>query len=182
MTETNALGLPQGPLYLMTEIVRQRERQLTALLAPLELGLHEWRALRIIHAFDGDVPMSVLIEHSQTDRTALGRTIERLVRRGWVSRLPDPDDGRAVLVRRSPAAQAVFEQALAQVAGLDEGCWRVSAPARKKGADPRPGQVAAGLRRAFPREAIAFRGHLRVCEATLIPVMDCPSGPYLLAD
>lgn len=110
MTETNALGLPQGPLYLMTEIVRQRERQLTALLAPLELGLHEWRALRIIHAFDGDVPMSVLIEHSQTDRTALGRTIERLVRRGWVSRLPDPDDGRAVLVRRSPAAQAVFEQ------------------------------------------------------------------------
>ncbi len=33
MTETNALGLPQGPLYLMTEIVRQRERQLTALLA-----------------------------------------------------------------------------------------------------------------------------------------------------
>ena len=71
MTETNALGLPQGPLYLMTEIVRQRERQLTALLAPLELGLHEWRALRIIHAFDGDVPMSVLIEHSQTDRTAL---------------------------------------------------------------------------------------------------------------
>lgn len=38
MTETNALGLPQGPLYLMTEIVRQRERQLTALLAPLELG------------------------------------------------------------------------------------------------------------------------------------------------
>ncbi len=120
MTETNALGLPQGPLYLMTEIVRQRERQLTALLAPLELGLHEWRALRIIHAFDGDVPMSVLIEHSQTDRTALGRTIERLVRRGWVSRLPDPDDGRAVLVRRSPAAQAGFEQALAQVAGLDE--------------------------------------------------------------
>ncbi len=120
MTETNALGLPQGPLYLMTEIVRQRERQLTALLAPLELGLHEWRALRIIHAFDGDVPMSVLIEHSQTDRTALGRTIERLVRRGWVSRLPDPDDGRAVLVRRSPAAQEVFEQALAQVAGLDE--------------------------------------------------------------
>lgn len=47
MTETNALGLPQGPLYLMTEIVRQRERQLTALLAPLELGLHEWRALRL---------------------------------------------------------------------------------------------------------------------------------------
>ena len=101
----------------MTEIVRQRERQLTALLAPLELGLHEWRALRIIHAFDGDVPMSVLIEHSQTDRTALGRTIERLVRRGWACRT------RTTVARAAapqPAAQAVFEQALAQVAGLDE--------------------------------------------------------------
>ncbi|HBP5564010.1 MarR family transcriptional regulator [Pseudomonas paraeruginosa] len=120
MNETNALGLPRGPLNLMTEIVRQRERQLTALLAPLGLGLHEWRALRIIHAFDGDVPMSLLIEHSQTDRTALGRTIERLVQRGWASRLPDPEDGRAVLVRRSRAAQAVFEQALERVARLDE--------------------------------------------------------------
>lgn len=33
---------------------------------------------------------------------------------------PDSRQLRAVLVRRSPAAQAVFEQALAQVAGLDE--------------------------------------------------------------
>ena len=132
MTETNALGLPQGPLYLMTEIVRQRERQLTALLAPLELGLHEWRALRIIHAFDGDVPMSVLIEHSQTDRTALGRTIERLVRRGWVSRLPDPDDGRAVLVRRSPRHRRCSSRPWHRSQGSTKGCWRLSAPARKK--------------------------------------------------
>ncbi len=173
MTETNALGLPQGPLYLMTEIVRQRERQLTALLAPLELGLHEWRALRIIHAFDGDVPMGVLAE-ALADRPhrAGPDHPKRLVRRGWVSRLPDPDDGRAVLVRRSPAAQAVFEQALARVAGARRRLLAALGAGPEEGADPRPGQVAAGLRRAFPRDAIAFRGHLRVCEATLIPVMD----------
>ena len=115
----------------MTELVRQRERQLTALLAPLELGLHEWRALRIIHAFDGDVPMSVLIEHSQTDRTALGRTIERLVRRGWVSRLPDPDDGRACCAA-APRHRRCSSRPWHRSQGSTKGCWRVSAPARKK--------------------------------------------------
>ncbi len=119
MTETNATGLPQGPLYLMTEIVRQRERQLTALLAPLELGLHEWRALRIIHAFDGDVPMSVLIEHSQTDRTALGRTIERLVRRGWSAACRIRTTG-ARAGAPQPRGTGGVRADLAQVAGLDE--------------------------------------------------------------
>lgn len=40
--------------------------------------------------------MSLLIANSQTDRTALGRTIDRLVRRGWVIRNLDPNDKRAV--------------------------------------------------------------------------------------
>lgn len=125
MKPMKGLGLPEGELYLMTEIVRQRERRLTNLLGPLGLTLHEWRALRILYSFTGDVPMSTIIAHSQTDRTALGRTLDRLVARGWVSRLPDPKDKRAVYLRVDPASRETFGKALKQVARLDEAALSV---------------------------------------------------------
>jgi MarR family multiple antibiotic resistance transcriptional regulator len=120
MGKVKELGLPHSNLYLMTEIVRLREKSLTGMLSRLDLTLHEWRALRVLYCFEGDVPMSVLIEHSQTDRTALGRTIDRLVQRGWVSRFPDPEDKRAVYLRTNPSSQGVFTEAFKLVSRLDE--------------------------------------------------------------
>lgn len=125
MGKSKELGLPHGDLYLMTELVRHREKNLTGMLNRLDLTLHEWRALRVLYSFEGDVPMSVLIEHSQTDRTALGRTIDRLVQRGWVSRVPDPEDKRAVYLRRNPASHGVFAEAFKLVSRLDEDLMSV---------------------------------------------------------
>ncbi|WDD90676.1 MarR family transcriptional regulator (plasmid) [Burkholderia sp. FERM BP-3421] len=119
MSREKALGLPSGEIYSMTNIVRNRDRRLTTELGRIGLTLPEWRVLRIIHSFAQDVPMSVIIEHSQTDRTALGRTIDRLVERGWVERLPDPDDKRAVYIRRRPASCVAFTQALQVVSQWD---------------------------------------------------------------
>jgi MarR family multiple antibiotic resistance transcriptional regulator len=120
MGKVKELGLPHSDLYLMTEIVRSREKSLTGMLSRLGLTLHEWRALRVLYCFEGDVPMSLLIEHSQTDRTALGRTIDRLVQRGWVSRFPDPADKRAIYLRTNPSSQSVFAEAFKLVSQLDD--------------------------------------------------------------
>ena len=128
MGKTKTLGLPSGAIYSMTNIVRRRERRLTTELARLGLTLHEWRALRIIYSFDGDVPMSVLIEHSQTDRTALGRTIDRLIDRGWVERLPHPEDKRAVYIRRLAASETAFDDARRLVSALDLQLMSALAP------------------------------------------------------
>ncbi|POP21275.1 MarR family winged helix-turn-helix transcriptional regulator [Serratia marcescens] len=113
------MGLPNGALYRMTEVVRHREKRLSALLALQGLSLHEWRALRILYSFPGDVAMSEVIAHSQTDRTALGRTITQLVNRGWVARFPDPEDKRAVYLRVMPASRPIFDQARQWVADYD---------------------------------------------------------------
>jgi DNA-binding MarR family transcriptional regulator len=113
------MGLPDGALYRMTEVVRHREKRLSALLALQGLSLHEWRALRILYSFPGDVAMSEVIAHSQTDRTALGRTITQLVNRGWVARFPDPEDKRAVYLRVMPASRPIFDQARQWVADYD---------------------------------------------------------------
>lgn len=97
MSENN-LDLPSGVIYSMTNIVRNRDKHLSNELALIGFTLPEWRAMRIIRSFNKAIPMSILIAHSQTDRTALGRTIERLVMRGFIEKLPDPNDKRAFLI------------------------------------------------------------------------------------
>jgi MarR family multiple antibiotic resistance transcriptional regulator len=120
MSTSAALGLPSGEYYAMTNLVRTRDRQLSARLAFLGLTLPEWRALRVLCSFGTDIPMSALIAHSQNDRSALGRTVDRLVDRGLVERMPDPQDKRAVYLRRRPAANEIFERAFVLAAELDE--------------------------------------------------------------
>lgn len=113
------LDLPQSELYLMTELVRRRERDLSERLHEAGFSLHEWRVLRILYSFSSDVPMSALIEHSQTDRTALGRTIDRLEKRSLVLKLPSPADKRAVFLRLLPGTDEPFARALKLVTEYD---------------------------------------------------------------
>lgn len=114
------MGLPQGSLYLMTEIVRYREKRLSSLLSQQGISLHEWRALRILYSYKGKVAMSELIAHSQTDRTALGRTINQLVKRGWVERFQDPDDKRAFFLYVTEVSQVTFAKVWHLVADFDK--------------------------------------------------------------
>lgn len=113
------LGLPQDALYLMTELVRYREKRLSSLLGQKGISLHEWRALRILYSFKGDVAMSELIAHSQTDRTALGRTINQLVHRGWVKRFPAPEDKRALFLSVTDDSREIFVQVWQLVTEFD---------------------------------------------------------------
>lgn len=128
MSRKKTLGLPFGEIYSMTNIVRNRDRGLTTELALVGLTLPEWRALRIIYSFDDDVPMSALSEHSQTDRTALSRTLDRLVDRGWIARIPDPVDKRAVFIRRLGPADDVFERARCITSAFDKRLMQAIGP------------------------------------------------------
>ncbi len=111
MKQNSAPRLPSGGLYLMTDIVRERERALNEKLASSGLSLPEWRILRIIHSYSEAIPMSIVIEHSQSDRSTIGRTVEKLVNKGWVEKLPAPNDKRAFLIRRLDAVAEIYSKA-----------------------------------------------------------------------
>ncbi|WEF30297.1 MarR family transcriptional regulator [Klebsiella aerogenes] len=113
------MSLSSGALYDMTNIVRFRERALSEKLTSIGLTLPEWRVLRIIHSFPEAIPMSIVIEHSQSDRSTLGRTVDKLVNRGWVEKLADPSDKRAFRVRYLEASVNIYHQAYALVADYD---------------------------------------------------------------
>ena len=49
---------------------------------------------------------------------AITLLVNRLEERGWVKRIADPSDGRAVLVSLTPVGEAVFEQLRAEYRAL----------------------------------------------------------------
>jgi DNA-binding MarR family transcriptional regulator len=51
-----------------------------------------------------------LAAHEHVTQPAITLLVNRLTERGWVERVPDPTDGRAVLVSLTPAGHEVFEQ------------------------------------------------------------------------
>lgn len=74
--------------------------------------------------------MSDLAEQMQLTPGAATQLVAHLVRLGLVERLPDPRDGRGVIVRPTPAANEGFEAARARLAELESEWERRVGPRR----------------------------------------------------
>jgi DNA-binding MarR family transcriptional regulator len=59
-----------------------------------------------------------LAAEERVTQPAITLLVNRLAERGWVERVPDPTDGRAVLVSLTPAGEATFEQLRAEYRAL----------------------------------------------------------------
>ena len=55
--------------------------------------------------------MSALAEYANSSLSRLSRAVSRLEHRGWVTRAPDPDDGRTTLATLTDAGRAHLEEA-----------------------------------------------------------------------
>lgn len=74
--------------------------------------------------------MSDLAEQMQLTPGAATQLISHLERLGLVERLPDPSDGRGVIVRPTPAANEGFEAARARLGELESEWERRVGPRR----------------------------------------------------
>lgn len=63
----------------------------------------------------------VLAERVSTTRQAVSQLVSELERRGYVERTPDPDDGRAALVRHTPVGRRLLNDALREMADIEAG-------------------------------------------------------------
>jgi DNA-binding MarR family transcriptional regulator len=59
-----------------------------------------------------------LAAEERVTQPAITLLVNRLEERGWVKRIADPSDGRAVLVSLTPVGEAVFEQLRAEYRAL----------------------------------------------------------------
>ena len=59
-----------------------------------------------------------LAAEERVTQPAITLLVNRLAERGWVERIPDPTDGRAVLVSLTAAGEEVFERLRAEYRAL----------------------------------------------------------------
>ena len=72
--------------------------------------------LRVLRG--GPRRITELAADERVTQPAITLLVNRLEERGWVQRVPDPSDGRAVLVSLTPAGHEVFERLRAEYRAL----------------------------------------------------------------
>ena len=114
----------------IAEALPQRSAALSRLFlaqTTLEISRTEAGVLRALGARPRRI--TELAANEGVTQPAITLLVNRLEHRGWVNRVPDPGDGRAVLVRLADRGQEVFEQLRTEyrallheeMASLDDG-------------------------------------------------------------
>ena len=94
----------------LTLVVGRLNRRLQTATGGLSHGLLSTLAVLTKH---GPLRLSDLAQLEGVSAPSMTRTITELESRGFVSRRPDPDDGRAVLVEAAEAGTAAIQEARA---------------------------------------------------------------------
>lgn len=79
--------------YLVNRAARMMANQLAQELHPAGVGIGQWAVLMFLWASDG-MSQAELSRFVAIEPPTMVRTIDRMVRDGLVTRVPDPDDGR----------------------------------------------------------------------------------------
>lgn len=99
--------IPLGRLIHMVN--QKKDRLLNEYLSPLDITAAQFKVLCSIRCAECITPVE-LKKVLSVDLGALTRMLDRLVCKGWVERLPNPNDKRGVLVKLTTSGAAICEQ------------------------------------------------------------------------
>jgi len=99
--------IPLGRLIHMVN--QKKDRLLNDYLSPLDVTATQFKVLCAIRCGGSITPVE-LKKVLSVDLGALTRMLDRLVARGWIARMPNPNDKRGVLIQLTPEGAALCEQ------------------------------------------------------------------------
>lgn len=99
--------IPLGRLIHMVN--QKKDRLLNEYLSPLDVTATQFKVLCAIRCGGSITPVE-LKKVLSVDLGALTRMLNRLVARGWIARMPNPNDKRGVLIQLTPEGAALCEQ------------------------------------------------------------------------
>ena len=104
-------------LSRVTRLARHLDRARSAAFARHGLELWEFDVLAALRRSGEPYQLSPgqLVAQTLVTSGTMTNRIDRLEQRGLVRRLPDPTDGRAVIVRLAPSGQGLVDTALADL-------------------------------------------------------------------
>src|SRR4051812_132719 len=112
-------------MLAVTSIMRAQAiliAELDALLRPYELTFARYEALVLLtFSGRGALPLSKIGERLMVHPTSVTNTVDRLERQGYVSRRPNPRDGRGVLAEITDSGRDTVERATGDLMAADFG-------------------------------------------------------------
>jgi len=93
--------------FLIVELARLMRRDFNARVSELGLTQAQWRALAHLSRMEGCKQVS-LADHLEVKPITLTRLVDKLVESGWVERLPDPHDRRAMRLHLTNKARPLI--------------------------------------------------------------------------
>ncbi len=126
-------GVPA--MHAVTSLMRVQQlviARLDAVLKPHDLSFARYEALVLLtFSSRGSLPLGKMGERLQVHPTSVTSIVNRLAKQGLVSRLPHPDDGRAVLAEITPAGRELVERATQDLVDADFGLEALAPPQRE---------------------------------------------------
>jgi DNA-binding MarR family transcriptional regulator len=104
--------------YLVNRVARSLAHQLAEELRPAGVGIGQWAVLMFLWARDG-VSQAELSRVVAIEPPTIVRTIDRMVRDGLVTRVPDPDDGRVTRIYLTERGRSLRDQLVPKAAAVN---------------------------------------------------------------
>lgn len=114
-----------GRTSRIIRLARHLELARRDVLAARDLDVWEYDVLAALRATGSPYELSpgILIEQTQVSSGTMTNRIDRLDRRGYVTREPDPDDHRGVKVRLTISGRKKIDAVVADLAKNEHAAW-----------------------------------------------------------
>jgi len=104
--------------YLVNRAARSMAHQLAEELRPAGVGIGPWAVLMFLWARDG-MSQAELSRVVAIEPPTMVRTIDRMVRDGLVTRVPDPDDGRVSRIHLTERGRSLRDELVPRAAAVN---------------------------------------------------------------
>jgi DNA-binding MarR family transcriptional regulator len=119
VSESRTFVIEDSLGYLLNRTARQIAHELGERIRPAGVAIGQWPVLVFLWARDG-LTQAELSRAVAIEPPTVVRTIDRMVRDGLVSRVPDPDDGRLSRIYLTERARSLSDELLPLAAAVNE--------------------------------------------------------------
>ena len=113
--------------YLVNRAARMMAHELGERLRPAGVGIGQWAVLMFLWARDG-MSQAELSRVVAIEPPTMVRTIDRMVRDGFVKRVPDPGDGRVTRIYLTERGRALRDELVPHAAAVNAATLRRLTP------------------------------------------------------
>lgn len=124
---SNEFVIEESLGYLVNRAARLMAHELAEELRPAGVGIGQWAVLLILWADDG-LSQAELSSRVAIEPPTMVRTIDRMVRDGLVTRVPDPRDGRISRIHLTVRGRALRDQLVPRAVAVNEATLARLAP------------------------------------------------------